>query len=85
MQTGVKNESIFVSNNGNYILDCKFDTISEPLALHKELKLTLGVVETGLFINMTDRVMVGEDSGIKILENRFRAMSAPNSMLSTVF
>ena len=41
---------VFVSNNGNYILDCAFGSIEDPRALHNELKLLLGVVETGLFI-----------------------------------
>ncbi|WP_305033866.1 ribose-5-phosphate isomerase RpiA [Ammoniphilus sp. YIM 78166] len=59
---------IFVTNNGNYILDCSFSSILDPAALHQQLKLLLGVVETGLFINMTDIVIVGEENGIRILE-----------------
>ncbi|OLO39354.1 ribose 5-phosphate isomerase A [Alkalihalophilus pseudofirmus] len=61
------NDEIYVTNNGNYILDCKFQTIPDPEQLHEKLKLLLGVVETGLFINMTDIVIVGEESGISIL------------------
>lgn len=63
-----KDGEIFVTNNGNYILDCPFTSIADPTALHHELKQILGVVETGLFINMTDIVIVGEAEGIKILE-----------------
>jgi ribose 5-phosphate isomerase A len=58
----------FVSNNGNYILDCEFTSISDPDGLHQKIKLILGVVETGLFLNMTDKVIVGEDKGIKIID-----------------
>lgn len=55
---------VFISNNGNYILDCKFDFISKPLSLHQELKQLLGVVETGLFIGMTDKVIIGKENGL---------------------
>lgn len=60
---------IFVSNNGNYILDCTFDVIPNPQELHKQLKLLLGVVETGLFIDMTDMVIIGGDD-VKILHKK---------------
>lgn len=63
------NDEIFVTDNGNYILDCKFRSIINPIELHHQLKLTLGVIETGLFINMTDKVIVAEEKGIKIVEN----------------
>lgn len=66
--SGSTDHKIYVSNNGNYILDCQFDGIPQPEELHKQLKLQLGVVETGLFIGMTDIVVIGEESGVRILE-----------------
>ncbi|WP_442600216.1 ribose-5-phosphate isomerase RpiA [Neobacillus sp. D3-1R] len=63
----IRDNEVFVSNNGNYILDCDFTSISDPVTLHHQIKQLLGVVETGLFINMTDIVIVGEDNGVKIL------------------
>jgi ribose 5-phosphate isomerase A len=62
------NNEIYISNNGNYILDCQFDSVPNPEELHKQLKLLLGVVETGLFVGMTDKVIVGEADGVTILE-----------------
>lgn len=59
--------SVFVSNNGNYILDCQFQSITNPVALHTKLKQLVGVVETGLFINMVDTVIVAGEDGIKVL------------------
>ncbi|WP_077298305.1 ribose-5-phosphate isomerase RpiA [Virgibacillus pantothenticus] len=47
----------FISDNGNYILDCAFETINEPERLHQQLKKLVGVVETGLFVNMTDMII----------------------------
>jgi ribose 5-phosphate isomerase A len=65
-----KNGEIFVTNNHNYILDCQFEAIANPKELHTQLKQVLGVVETGLFIDMTDTVIIGGQDGIKVLEKK---------------
>lgn len=56
----------FVSDNGNYILDCQFNGIADPDTLHNQLKLLLGVVETGLFVGMTEAVIVAGEAGTKV-------------------
>ncbi|MEL6732832.1 MAG: ribose-5-phosphate isomerase RpiA [Bacteroidota bacterium] len=53
----------FVTDNANYILDCHFGTIEHPARLHATLIDLIGVVETGLFIQMADKVMVGYQNG----------------------
>lgn len=58
----------FVTDNGNYILDCPFEKISDPENLHKQLNTIVGVVETGLFINMTKKVLVGKDGAVETVE-----------------
>ncbi|TFB24449.1 ribose-5-phosphate isomerase RpiA [Filobacillus milosensis] len=63
-----RNGEVFVTNNQNYILDCQFNVIKKPEELHHKLKQMLGVVETGLFFNMTDRVIIGKDNEVKIQE-----------------
>lgn len=59
---------VFVSNNGNYILDCDAGVIERPSELHERLKKITGVVETGLFINLVDGVFVGTSDGVRFLE-----------------
>jgi ribose 5-phosphate isomerase A len=59
---------VFVSNNGNYILDCHFGQIADAEQLHYQLKQMLGVVETGLFINMTDTIIISSNSGTIVKE-----------------
>lgn len=59
--------STFVSNNANYILDCEFNSIPDPEKLHHSLKQLLGVVETGLFVNMTDTVILAGAKGAKVI------------------
>jgi ribose 5-phosphate isomerase A len=58
----------FISDNGNYILDCDFDHITNPEELEKNIKTIPGVVENGLFINLTDEVIVGGKQGIVTLD-----------------
>lgn len=62
-----ENGKAFVSDNGNYILDCAFEKISNPEKLHHELKAIVGVVETGLFINMTKQILVGKDGAVDVI------------------
>jgi ribose 5-phosphate isomerase A len=57
----------FVTDNGNFVADCRFGTIPEPVATHREIKLLTGVVETGLFVGMTEIVVVGTPSGVDLL------------------
>ena len=53
----------FVTDGGNYILDCRFHEITEPEPLAQAIKLTIGVVEHGLFLAMTERVLVARAVG----------------------
>lgn len=58
----------FLTDNGNYILDCDCGKIENPAQLHRELKLLTGVVETGLFVGMADAAVVAGSGGIEIIE-----------------
>src|SRR3954468_11187796 len=50
----------FVTDNGNYIFDCKFDSIADPIALEDQLKQRAGIVETGLFLNIAKVAIIAE-------------------------
>lgn len=54
---------IFRTDNGNFIVDCHFNEIDDPNNLHHRLNLIPGVVENGLFVDMTDLVIVGYHNG----------------------
>lgn len=60
-------EEVFITDNGNYIIDCQFDYIKDPIMLHHQLKSLTGVIETGLFCNMTDQLIIGYDKKVEIL------------------
>ncbi|RDW15725.1 ribose 5-phosphate isomerase A [Oceanobacillus chungangensis] len=57
----------FVSDNGNYILDCSFEEINDPQKLHEQLIGIVGVVETGLFVDMANKVIVSNGSEIEVI------------------
>jgi ribose 5-phosphate isomerase A len=64
-----KDGAPFVSDGGHYIIDCYFDDgIADPWRLEAELKHRAGVVETGLFLDMAESVVVAAADGIKVLE-----------------
>jgi ribose 5-phosphate isomerase A len=57
----------FVTDNGNFIVDCSFKQIKSPVALDHELNSVVGVVEHGLFLGMASQVIVAGSVGVKVL------------------
>lgn len=51
----------FITDNGNYILDCDFKQIESPKELERALNMIPGVVENGLFVNMADVLITVEN------------------------
>ncbi len=54
----------FITDKGNYILDCRWGVIQAPLALGHELCSVPGVMAHGLFLGLADRVIVGGAHGV---------------------
>ena len=57
----------YQTDQGNIILDSKFGKIADPSALDLTLNARAGIVEHGLFINMTRDVVVAGATGIRHL------------------
>lgn len=53
----------FLTDNGNYVLDCKYDGIPDPTGLAARLDSLVGVVDHGLFCGMAGRIVVGAADG----------------------
>jgi ribose 5-phosphate isomerase A len=64
----MRNNFVFVSDNGNYIIDCRFESILEPRELEIKINRIPGVVENGLFLGMANRAILGTKDGIRIME-----------------
>lgn len=60
-----KNGEPFVTDNGNFILDTRWGLIDRPDDLHRLLKLTVGVVETGLFVGMCRRLVASDGNTVQ--------------------
>jgi ribose 5-phosphate isomerase A len=58
----------FVTDQGNYTLDCRFAVAPPAGELQKRLDGTVGVVEHGLFLGMTSQVIVGGTAGVRVLQ-----------------
>jgi ribose 5-phosphate isomerase A len=61
LRMAVRKAGPVVTDQGNLVLDVKFaGGISDPVGLEKEINNLPGVLENGLFVNLTDQVLVGE-------------------------
>ncbi|OVE68623.1 ribose 5-phosphate isomerase A [Clostridium diolis] len=65
----MKEEEIFVTDNGNYIVDLHIGKPMNINDVYNKVNKITGVLETGLFINMCDRIIIGTSSGTKIINN----------------
>ncbi len=55
----------YVTDNGNYIYDCRFSGIPDPKRLERDIDELPGVVECGLFIGLAHMALVASDEGVK--------------------
>lgn len=62
-----RDDALFLTDEGNYIIDCDFGTIKEPESLALTLSTMPGVVEHGLFIDYADTIIIGTDDGVEII------------------
>lgn len=63
-----KDGTVFVTDGGNYILDCATGPIASALELQRTLDGVVGVVEHGLFLGMTSQVIIGIPGGVSHLD-----------------
>lgn len=59
--------SAFLTDEGNIIYDCTFGPIAEPEELAAELGARTGIVEHGLFLGLTDDLVIGAPEGLRLL------------------
>lgn len=60
LRMGVKKAGPVITDQGNFVIDVKFDSIDNPAELEKTLNNLPGVLENGLFVGVTDVVLIGE-------------------------
>lgn len=57
----------YVTDNGNFILDCRCGEIPDPARTERELKALTGVVECGLFVGMAHTAVVADEEGLEVI------------------
>ncbi len=68
LRMGQRKGGPVITDNGNFVLDVKFDNIEDPAYLEKELNYIPGVVENGIFTGVADEVLIGSSKGIRTLK-----------------
>ena len=63
-----RNGKVFISDNGNWILDWRYGTVDQPAVLEKQLKCLTGVVDSGIFANLASLVIAATSTGIRKLQ-----------------
>lgn len=56
------------TDQGNFIFDCDFGPIDDPHRLARELEARAGIVEHGMFLGLTDTVVIAAKGGIRELK-----------------
>jgi ribose 5-phosphate isomerase A len=60
----------FETDNGNYILDCRFESLGDLAEMEKSIKLIPGVIECGLFLGIADVLVIGYDDRVEVRERK---------------
>jgi ribose 5-phosphate isomerase A len=60
LRMGIRKAGPVVTDQGNLVIDVKFDSIPNPAELEKTINNIPGVLENGLFVGVADVILVGE-------------------------
>lgn len=58
-------DALYLTDNGNYIYDCRFTQITNPEQLQIALKSRAGIVESGLFIGIAHAAIIAGESTLE--------------------
>ena len=60
LRMGVKKAGPVVTDQGNLIIDTKFDYVNDPKSLEAIINNIPGVLDNGLFVDVADLILIGE-------------------------
>jgi ribose 5-phosphate isomerase A len=70
------NGQLYVSDNGNHIIDCAIVPITAPTQLEQKICAIPGVIDTGLFLGLANLVLIGDNTDFRLIDERRRAEHA---------
>src|SRR5579875_440133 len=62
-----KDGSDYITDEGNFILDCATGEMEDPAKIAAEIRALVGVVEHGLFLHMATRALIADENGVREL------------------
>jgi|GEM_PF-2916170 len=65
----VKEDIPFITDNYNYIVDLHLGKEFDIKYVLEKLKGITGVLETGLFLNTCNKIIIATSDGVKVVEN----------------
>lgn len=66
-----KGDEPYVTDGGHYLIDCLFpDGIPDPVGVAAALKARVGIVETGLFVGMTEAAVIASREGVRVIDRK---------------
>jgi ribose 5-phosphate isomerase A len=68
VQRQAKSGGPYLTDEGNYIVDCSAGTIMDPEQLANSIRQIVGVVEHGLFLHMAALALVAGENGVVEME-----------------
>ncbi|WP_160689210.1 ribose-5-phosphate isomerase RpiA [Clostridium sp. C2-6-12] len=66
----MKDGNVFKTDNGNYIVDLHIGKPMDINYVNDKVNGITGVLETGLFIDVCKRIIIGTNDGAKVIENK---------------
>jgi ribose 5-phosphate isomerase A len=57
----------YVTDGGNYLIDCRFGPIAEPRRLECRIATIVGAIESGLFVGRSSAVISASEEGVEML------------------
>ena len=67
-QMRMNGEELLVTDNGNYIVDLHTGVPADIEDIRTKVNGIVGVLETGQFLKMCSRIIVGGEEGVKVIE-----------------
>lgn len=61
------NGDVFLTDDNDYILDCRCGAIANARKLQADIDSIVGVVEHGLFVGMAQQAIIGSANGVTVL------------------
>lgn len=68
IRMGVRKDGPVVTDQGNIVIDVRFNGLTNPAALEAAINAIPGVLENGIFAGLADRILVASPAGVRRID-----------------